>query len=257
MTKEQLTAEQERLKRDFIKRRGYWDTAHEDMLQFGSDLFEAYSNLCVSAWVEGKLKPHQKHLVALAANAAATHLSAERTAFHIRGALEAGATKAEVIETLQLTSVLGMHSFTTGMPTLIDEIQKAGKGDALNAPLDAEKAALKQAFQEKRGYWNEFWDGLLRLNPSFFQNYLNFSALPWASGPLEPKLKEFMYIAIDVATTHLYEPGLRIHIQNALRYGATMEEIVEVYQIVAELGMQTFYLSAPILREELQRLEVG
>ncbi|WP_181817356.1 hypothetical protein [Paracoccus pantotrophus] len=30
-----------------------------------------------------------------------------------------------------------------------------------------------------------------------------------------------MYIAIDTSITHTYEPGMRMHIQNALRYGAT------------------------------------
>ncbi|MEC8109578.1 MAG: carboxymuconolactone decarboxylase family protein, partial [Pseudomonadota bacterium] len=84
---------------------------------------------------------------------------------------------------------------------------------------------LKQEFIEKRGYWNEFWEGLLTLDPEFFTAYLKFSSIPWSPGVLEPKVKEFIYIAIDAATTHLYEPGLRIHIENAFKYGATKEEI--------------------------------
>ena len=42
---------------------------------------------------------------------------------------------------------------------------------------------------------------------------------------------------IDAATTHLYEPGLRQHIRNALRYGATKEEIMEVLELVSVLGI--------------------
>ena len=76
-----------------------------------------------------------------------------------------------------------------------------------------EKEALKADFIEARGYWNEFWDGLLDLDPRFFKAYLNFSSIPWTNGVLEPKVKEFVYIAIDASTTHLYEPGLRIHIK--------------------------------------------
>ena len=39
-----------------------------------------------------------------------------------------------------------------------------------------------------------------------------------------------IYIAIDASTTHMYEPGLKVHIRNALKYGATKAEIMEVYQ---------------------------
>ena len=104
---------------------------------------------------------------------------------------------------------------------------------------------------------SDFWDGLLALDPEFFQIYLNFSAKPWKSGTLDPKIKEFMYIAIDVATTHLYEPGLRIHLQNAFKYGATKEEILEVYQLVSVLGMHTITMGVPVLIEEMDAAGLG
>ena len=94
---------------------------------------------------------------------------------------------------------------------------------------------------------------ILALDPDFLEIYQKFSSLPWQRGHLEPKVKEFVYIAIDVATTHLYEPGLRIHIQNALRYGATVEEIMEVYQLVSVLGMHTFTMGIPVLLDELEK----
>jgi alkylhydroperoxidase/carboxymuconolactone decarboxylase family protein YurZ len=60
----------------------------------------------------------------------------------------------------------------------------------------------------------------------------------------------FIYIAIDAATTHLYEPGLRIHIRNALKHGATKEEILEVYELVSVLGMHTITMGLPALLQE-------
>lgn len=116
-----------------------------------------------------------------------------------------------------------------------------------------ERAEIKAEFVEKRGYWNDFWDGLLVLDPTFFKAYLNFSAVPWENGILEPKIKEFIYIAIDVATTHLYEPGLRIHIKNALKYGATKEEILEIIQLVSVLGMHSCTMGVPVLIDELKQ----
>ena len=114
---------------------------------------------------------------------------------------------------------------------------------------------LKQDFVEARGYWNPFWEGLLSLDPDFFEAYLAFSAVPWRTGVLEPKFKELIYVAIDAATTHLYEPGLRQHIRNAFRYGATKEEIMEVLELVSVLGIHACTLGVPVLIEELEAYE--
>jgi alkylhydroperoxidase/carboxymuconolactone decarboxylase family protein YurZ len=118
--------------------------------------------------------------------------------------------------------------------------------------LTDEQKQLRDEFIEARGYWNSFWDGLLTLDPEFLKAYLAFSGVPWRSGPLEPKFKELIYIAIDAATTHLYEPGLRQHIRNALGYGATKEEIMEVLELVSVLGIHACTLGVPVLIEELE-----
>ncbi|WP_051791018.1 carboxymuconolactone decarboxylase family protein [Amycolatopsis jejuensis] len=117
---------------------------------------------------------------------------------------------------------------------------------------DAEQLnTLRERFIAERGYWNTFWEGLLSLDPEFFDAYLNFSAVPWRNGVLEPKVKELIYTAIDASTTHLYEPGLRQHIRNALGYGATKEEIMEVLELTSVLGIHTCTLGVPVLMEEL------
>lgn len=121
------------------------------------------------------------------------------------------------------------------------------------ADLTDHKLQLKDDFIRVRGYWNDFWDGLLLLSPDFFETYLRLSSVPWSPGVLPPKVKEFIYIAIDAATTHLYEPGLRVHIQNALRHGATKEEIMEVYQLTSMLGMHTCTMGVPVLIDELEK----
>src|SRR5581483_6401994 len=63
------------------------------------------------------------------------------------------------------------------------------------------KKQLRDAFIESRGYWNEFWDALLDLDEDFFEAYTQFSSVPWRSGPLDPKIKELVYIAVDAAAT--------------------------------------------------------
>ena len=119
--------------------------------------------------------------------------------------------------------------------------------------LSERQKQLKEKFIAERGYWSEgIWDPVLRIDTDFFEAYLNFSAVPWRKGVLSPKVKELIYTAIDAATTHLYEPGLRQHVSNALKYGATKEEIMEVFELVSVLGIHTCTVGVPILVEELK-----
>lgn len=121
--------------------------------------------------------------------------------------------------------------------------------------LTERQRELREQFLSERGYWNQFWEGLLSLDPEFFEAYLNFSAVPWRKGVLEPKVRELIYTAIDASTTHLYEPGLRQYIRNALGYGATKEEIMEVLELTSVLGIHTCTLGVPVLMEELEAHE--
>lgn len=62
----------------------------------------------------------------------------------------------------------------------------------------------------------------------FRQRESEGEASPAEGTGLGAKVKEFVYIAIDCATTHLYVPGLKLHIRNAVRLGASREEVMEV-----------------------------
>ncbi|MQA04100.1 MAG: carboxymuconolactone decarboxylase family protein [Streptosporangiales bacterium] len=121
--------------------------------------------------------------------------------------------------------------------------------------LSDKQRQLRDQFIEERGYWSPIWDGLLQLDPDFFEAYVEFSSVPWRKGVLEPKVRELIYTAIDASTTHLYEPGLRVHIRNALKYGATKEEIMEVFELTSVLGIHTCTLGVPVLMEELEAAE--
>lgn len=244
-----LTPKQQELKEKFIKERGYWADFWNDLLQLDEDFFESYINFSSVPWKKGVLEPKIKELIYVAIDASTTHLYEPGIKVHMQNAMKYGATKEEIMEVFELVSVLGIHACTTSIPILIEELKK--KGVELNKNLTDSQRKLKERFIKERGYWSELWDDLLILNESFFEAYLNFSAVPWNKGVLEPKIKELIYIAIDVATTHLYEPGIRIHIRNALKYGATKEEIMEVFELVSVLGIHTCTVGVPILVEEI------
>jgi len=123
------------------------------------------------------------------------------------------------------------------------------------APLDDYQNRLKAEFTDKRGYWNPTWDEMLELDPRLFDAYTEFSSHPWMHGSLSPKQREFIYMAFDTSSTHLYKVGLKLHIENALRYGATVGEVLEVMEIASLIGMQTLQVGAPLLREVIEELD--
>jgi alkylhydroperoxidase/carboxymuconolactone decarboxylase family protein YurZ len=201
-------------------------------------------------WENGPLEPKIKELISVAIYASATHLFEPGLRTHIAAARELGATDAEIMEVFELASVLGIHTLTIAVPILLEELAAAGAGaEFAEREFTAHEAELKERFISVRGYWSDLWNGILRLDADFFEAYLEFSAVPWKSGPLEPKVKELVYIAIDASTTHLFEPGTRIHIRNALGYGATAAEIMEVFELTSLLGLDTLTAGVPALAE--------
>jgi alkylhydroperoxidase/carboxymuconolactone decarboxylase family protein YurZ len=107
------------------------------------------------------------------------------------------------------------------------------------------------------GDWNPLWDAVRALDPEFVEAYLAFRSVPHRKGPLPPKFKELVLIAVNVATTHLYAPGARRHMQNALRLGATAEEILEVIQLTTVMGIHSVNMAVPMLVEELAKVDAA
>jgi alkylhydroperoxidase/carboxymuconolactone decarboxylase family protein YurZ len=97
---------------------------------------------------------------------------------------------------------------------------------------------------------DNYWDAR-----GYLEALLAFRAVPLRQGPLEQKFKEMIFIAINAATTHLHGRGVRRHIQNVLKAGATKAEILEVTQLTTIMGIHSMSLAAPILHEEVAIFE--
>jgi alkylhydroperoxidase/carboxymuconolactone decarboxylase family protein YurZ len=192
----------------------------------------------------GALDPLTHEYIGISVNAATTHLYEPALRAHVRNALALGADLEDIIEVLELTSVLGTHTATFAMPLLADELQTP---DA----LDERQNDIKQRFLADRGMWRPFLEDMLKLDPELLEAYIEFSTVPWKRGRLSRKVKELIYIAIDASPTHLYETGTHMHIQNALAAGATQQEIIEVLELIAQLGIHACTMAIPIVLEEV------
>ena len=240
----------EELKAEFVENRGYWNSFWDDVLELDDVFFSAYTKYSSIPTKNNALSPKVREFIYIAIDASTTHLYLPGLKLHMENALSLGATRDEIAEVLELTSVLGIHTCTLGVPILIEELRELGRGDEIDDNEFGEyEKGLKSKFIKNRGYWSPVWDDMLKLNPDFFECFVNLSSVPWIAGTLEPKIKEFIYIAIDTATTHLHKEGARIHIRNALKHGATKEEILEVLQCTSILGMHALTEGAPMLRK--------
>lgn len=65
------------------------------------------------------------------------------------------------------------------------------------------------------------------------------------------QVKELIYCAFDTAATHMYQPGLKLHMRNVLNYGGTAEEIMEVMELATLLSISTMDAGLEVLEKEL------
>lgn len=245
-----LTPHQERIQAEFIGARGTWGDAWEAILRQDPDFLLAYLGFSAVPWRQNHLPDKVKELIYIAVDANATHMYLPGVRQHVKAALAAGATGAEIMEVLELSATLGIHAMNIGVPILVEVLEEEGLRTG-PGPLSERQEQIKAEFTKNRGYWHEFWDEMLELDPELLAAYTEFSSVPWRTGTLEPKVKELVYIAFDTAATHLYTKGLKAHIRNAIGYGATAQEILEVMEIASVLGIHAVTTAAPILAEEL------
>ena len=80
---------------------------------------------------------------------------------------------------------------------------------------------------------------------------MSIAAGVYSSGVLPIKDIELIEIALEASYTHMYAAGMRRHIRNALRAGATVEEIMAVLKLCMVQGVEACNLRIPILAEQL------
>lgn len=228
---------------------GPWDdAAFAQLREWDPAWADACGKMATNPWASGLLPRKLVELISVALNAACTNLTPEGTRRHIRAALEAGATREEVLFVLKCATVLAIHSCSLGAPMLLEEAKAAGSRPALKNAVATPACDKVKAI----GQWNAAWDPFVELDPQWTDEFMATGAGLYASGVLPLKDVELLSIALDASYTHMYAPGTRRHIKGALNAGATIEEIMEVLKLCVAQGVQACNLGAPILAEELE-----
>jgi alkylhydroperoxidase/carboxymuconolactone decarboxylase family protein YurZ len=239
-------AEKARLKDEVIAARRYWAPFHEGLLQHDPAFLDAYLAFLHGPWRSGALAPKEREFVYIAADLSCAHLYERGAKRHMEFALEAGATPAEILEVIELTASLGTWTARAGLAILGEEVARAGKQAPLPVAAD-HLAALRARFEPLLGEWPEEVAALLAVAPAYVEAYLLFLTSPRRTGPLSPKVVEFIGLAIAASPATLYEPGMRFHVRRALAEGATREELAEVLQLAGAISIHSCSIGIPAL----------
>ena len=229
---------------------GPWDQALEQLQAWDPQWASICAKMATNPWSSGVLPRKFVELVGVGLNAACTNLNPDGTRRHIRAALEAGATREEILMVLKMASVMAIHSCSLGAPILLEEAKAA---DVHPQPKPAAPTPACDKMHAI-GQWNDAWNPFLELDPVWTDEFMATGASIYAAGLMPQKEVELISIAFDASFTHMYSPGVRRHIKAALKLGASMEEIMEVLKLCVVQGVQACNLGVPILAEELARL---
>jgi alkylhydroperoxidase/carboxymuconolactone decarboxylase family protein YurZ len=208
---------------------------------------EAYIKVSTNPWENGILDAKSIELISVGVNAACTNLQAEPTRRHIRAALQAGATREEILLVLKGVAFMAIHTCSLGAPMLLEEAKAAGV-----TPTTKKVATPACDKLKANGQWNSAWDPFYDLDPLWTDQF--FAALTdlYTGKVLDPKFIELLSLACDASVTHMYAPGTQRHIKSALALGASVEEIMEALKIAVTFGEEaTINMAVPILADEL------
>src|SRR5262245_66451847 len=118
-----------------LKETGPWEPILAQLREWdpkGADLLVKVST---NPWTNGILPLKTIELICVALNAACTNLQPNGTRRHIRAALEAGATREELLMVFKMGFGLAIHSCSLGAPILLEEAKAAGVKAAPKGPV--------------------------------------------------------------------------------------------------------------------------
>jgi alkylhydroperoxidase/carboxymuconolactone decarboxylase family protein YurZ len=176
-------------------------------------------------------------LIAFAVCLSVTTLDSAGARLHAERALALQANADQLHEVVLLVSGLGVHSLFEGT-RLVNSLTSL-EGEVAQA-MDEGRQQLWDKWIGQECYWNRFerevpgfLKGLLQASPQGFDAFFRYCAVPWNSGHLPVLVKELLSMAVDATPTHRFLPGVRLHLANAIRLGASREMVMQALEIAA------------------------
>jgi alkylhydroperoxidase/carboxymuconolactone decarboxylase family protein YurZ len=109
---------------DRMKAMGQWNVAWDPFYALDPVWTDEFMSTGAGIYASGVLPAKEIELLSIAFDASYTHMCAPGTRRHIRNALQARATMAEIMEVLKLCVVQGVQACNLGIPILADELAR-------------------------------------------------------------------------------------------------------------------------------------
>ena len=147
---------------------GLWGPAFDLLRDWDPQGARAIEAVSLGPWRDGVLPRKLVELIGVALNAACTNLNRDGLQRHMAKALDAGATRDEILFVLKCAAVMAIHSCSLGAPILLEEAKAAGVRFA-RAPRAATPACDRM---KAAGQWNTAWDPFLALDPAWTDAFM-------------------------------------------------------------------------------------
>ncbi len=286
----QTDEDKQAFKRAYIEARGYWAPFNEGLLEHSPEWLEAYLAYSSTPARVGPLSARMRELIYVAVDGSTTHLFQAGLEIHVRIALDAGCTPGELIEVLQIATMQGLDSVELGLTVLQEELNSsrhpylrhsresgspssepsvdAAAQQSRTVPQDCAADASSESRQAPemdsrfRGNDEDYgakaapaWRTLmLQLSPDWIAALDSLLATADRTSKLTAQERALIRLALAASPTHLNARAVRTEVRAALNLGATPEEIAQVFQLVAHLGLHACSEGVPaVVRAAAER----
>lgn len=119
--------------------------------------------------------------------------------------------------------------------------------------MNTDRQRLKDRIMRDRGRFPAWNEDMLELCPQTLARMHEFIMAAEAGNRISEKLRHLIWIAADAVVSHLYPRGIGIHAREAMRLGASPQELVETLEIACVITCRTPQVALEIVLDEMAR----
>lgn len=225
--------EKDRFKQDYIAARGYWAPFNDGLLEHSPDWLRTYLGYSSTPARVGPLSARMRELIYVAVDGSTTHLFMAGFEIHARIALSVGCSAGELIEVMQIATMQGVDSVALGMDVLAEEMA-AGHGAESKDPAAEGLLDRYAALFGDRPRWFAL---SASVSPEWAAALVTLLEAGEGGSRLTALERALIRLALAASPTHLNVDAVRVETRRALALGGRPEEIAQVFQLVAHLGI--------------------
>jgi alkylhydroperoxidase/carboxymuconolactone decarboxylase family protein YurZ len=230
-----------RIKDYFVAERGYWRPWTETMLQANPAFVQQYARYAGYPARSGPLSARMVELIYVGLDASASHLFESGLRTHVKRALEAGATPADVFDVLHLVAVQGVASACQAA-AIVEELSAAAGPPPLDAALQARIGRLGASHALAL-------EPMARMDPGYAGVLLDFLEQGRPGTGLAPTERSLVQLALHACFTAFNPAAVREIVATALAQGLQRAELLQAIQLGAHLAVHGSALGADVFRQ--------